>query len=283
MKSGIIIDVKEIEKLNINISNKNLNRLDKDIKKFIKKIDEEDFNIKDFISGNIIDVTLLSEKVFSTEKEFDFFISYSYLNVEPASKLAYYLSELGFNVFVDNQEWGSVYSLLKKFDDEICCCSTNKNLYSYKLRNITTANIYSMLSIALTKVIGKSKYFILVKSEAVYKEVKPASNNETSKKYTTSPWLEHEIEIFNLIIKYDEFHKKYSSKINENIGAESQSVSWQREYNIENKYFSFLYEDDLIELKECYYLKGLCPKEILEKKLEEYLINNYKNEKKFNL
>lgn len=281
MKSGIIIDIEEIKKLDTSVTDENYNYLDTKIKEFIKKVDEESFDIEKFISGKVINVTSLSEEVFPVvEEEFDFFISYSYSNVELVNKLANYLSKLGFKVFVDNQEWKSVYTLLKKFDEKIC--RTGKNLYSYDSRNITTANMYSMLSIALTKVISRSKYFVLVKSEDLYKEISKYgffldnTIENKHKKYTISPWLEYEIEIFNLIVPYNEFHKNYPRKISENIGIESKnSHIWKREYNIQEKYFSFLKENDLNEIKEYYdSFKEKLEKEKLEKKLDKYLINN---------
>lgn len=280
MKSGIIIDIEEIEKLDASVTDENYNYLDAKMKEFIKKVDEESFDIEKFISGKVINVTSLSKEVFPiVEEEFDFFISYSYSNVEPVNKLANYLSKLGFKVFVDNQEWKSVYTLLKKFDEKIC--QTGKNLYSYDLRNTTTSNMYSMLSIALTKVIGRSKYFILVKSEDLYKEISnygfyPNNTIENkSKKYTTSPWLEHEIEIFNLIVPYNKFHENYLRKIAESFGTESKdSYIWEREYNLKEEYFSFLKLSDLNEMN------NYCSKVESERKLDECLINNYKNKRR---
>lgn len=262
MKSGIIIDINDIRNLDADKNYKNYNFLDIGIKDFTNKVTEKAIDIESFIKENIIDVTSLSNSVFpiknkeeTTEKKFDFFISYSYSDVETVNRLANYLSKLDFKVFVDNQEWQSAYSLLKKFDDKICY--TSKNTYSYEKRNITTTNIYLMLSTALAKVINNSEYFIIIKSKNSYNKI----NN---KYYTTSPWLQYEMEIFNLIAPYKSIYTPQI--ITASMESESMLLTWRGEYDINNSYFSILTLNDLKNLKEN------------KKNLNDFLKLNYKKE-----
>lgn len=141
----------------------------------------------------------------------------------------------------------------------------NYEYYEYSKRNITTSNIYSILSIALTKVISRSKYFILVESENSVEE-------DNDKYYTNSPWLEHELEIFNLIAQHTNIYKE-KRLFTEQYAAESAkpiSFKWIREYNLREEYFSFLKNEDLDLIKKA--------KESENKfeKIDECLLQNYK-------
>lgn len=264
MKSGIIVYREELQNLKSTYtSREKSNFLNDNLNSFIDKMKRDEINIKDYIEDDIIDVTKLSKAVFPTFDEIDFFISYSTKDAEIVAKLVDFLTDLGFKVFVDNQNWANAYSLLKKFDDEICL-NRGTGYYRYSQRNSTTANIYSMLSIALTKVISKSKYFILVESENSIIEDK-------NKFYTNSPWLELEIEIFNLIAQYTNIYKE-KRLLAEQYADESAkyiSFKWIREYNLREEYFSFLKNEDLDLIKKA--------KESENKfeKIDKCLLQNY--------
>lgn len=263
MKSGIIIKIDELRIF----ENKDIRKgsekfsVDEYLNNFLYKVKEKEIKIEEYIKGNVIDVTKLSKKVFPVFDEIDFFISYSYKDVEFVNKLADFLSNLGFKVFVDSQNWQSVYELLKTFDDKIC--RMNYENYEYSKRNITTSNIYSMLSIALTKVISRSKYFILVESENSVEE-------DNDKYYTNSPWLEHELEIFNLIVPYGNIYSEITKTFTECMNK-SMSYKWSREFDIKQKYFSSLKNEDL-ELLE----KEKNKKEKNLEIIDECLLKNYK-------
>lgn len=237
MRSGIIINDNLIEEL---VGEKNIpvNLSRNLLKKNIDNIISE--GIDKFIKNGEINVDLLSDEIFPASEEYDFFISHSHADIEIIKKLAEYLKNLGFKVFVDSEIWGSVYKLLQKFDNKICL-HENGETYDYYKRNNTTSNIFLILSIALGKVIRNSNYFMFVKSNSSHKKI---DNTEC----TYSPWLSQEINYFNFIVPnnnniYEEITKK--------IACESldESYNWRRELNIDLDYCSTLKIKDFEEIE----------------------------------
>ena len=86
----------------------------------------------------------------------DIFLSHSHEDLEKAVTLAGWLKkEFGLNTFIDSCVWGYSNELLVKLDDRFCRESDGN--YHYKKRNITTAHVHAMLTVALSEMIDKTE------------------------------------------------------------------------------------------------------------------------------
>lgn len=114
---------------------------------------ENDYNLKDFIVNNKIDVGTLQEKLFPIN-QFDVFISHSHKDYVVAQNLKHWLEEhLGLESFLDSDVWGSADAILKQIDNsDFVKHGTNEQngiSYSYADRNLTTSYVYVMLCNAM--------------------------------------------------------------------------------------------------------------------------------------
>lgn len=265
MKSGIIINDNVINQLtstydmSVNLSK---NALKKNIDEIINNK-----GIDIFIKNGEIDVDCLSDEIFPTNEEYDFFISHSHGDIKIIKQFAGYLERLNFKVFVDSEVWGSVYNLLRKIDNKICYKSS-ENAYSYEKRNDTTSNVFLILSIALGKVIQNSKYFIFVDSETSCKKIEGTE-------CTYSPWLSQEMNYFNLIAPQSNFYSQFSKTLTLDESAGLETILWKRKLDINLRYCSTLTYENFREIEK------LQEKNERIKKMNNFLIKNYGKKKLF--
>lgn len=148
------------------------------------KIDLSDFCEKDgTIRGyDLIDIWFPSEK-------YDVFLSHSHIDEKLAYKFSNYLEEkFGIKAFIDSQVWQHMNRLIKTLDKEFAY-QEEKGTYDYDVRNVTTAHVHNMLSVALTKMMDACEcVFFLNTKNSLVEEIEKTPANQTY-----SSWIYLEI------------------------------------------------------------------------------------------
>lgn len=188
IKKGYILSIEEINKLPKEVDRyENIKKNEKKLKEEVKKIFEKD----KIINGDELEELFFPE----TEKEYDFFISYSHNDEDTVRKLAFYLEKKGFKVFLDSKIWGAADYLLELIDKTYSISEQDNKLFDYRKRNFSTSHIHSMLNSAIGKAILRSKNII-------FTSIKNTSNiNLSTSKLEVkilSPWIYQELGYFNL-------------------------------------------------------------------------------------
>ena len=160
---------------------------------FLKKYGE----LKEMVENNVdeqqivadlIEGVTVQEQWFPVDKVplFDVFISHSHKDVDTDIKpLASWLySELGLQCFIDSLFWQYADKLQNMMDK--CYAQRAKGKYDYNIRNYTTSHVYTMLSMALMKMMSKTECVLFVDSDNSIKYQKGQSQ-------TPSPWIYAEI------------------------------------------------------------------------------------------
>ena len=153
--------------------------------------------------------------------EAEAFISHSHKDANLAVALAGFLHQrFGIRSFVDFTVWGHGEDLLRAIDDEYCKYE-NRNTYDYSKRNRSTAHVYMMVSVALSKMINACEcVFFLNTPRAI------TGPDYVEGESTESPWIYSEIAMTSLIQKTtpDEHRRR---KFRSTAALESLQVSYQ--------------------------------------------------------
>lgn len=152
-------------------------------------------NLQQFINeDNVIDGNKLQEEWFSSDCEFDVFLSHSHQNKKLAIQLAGFLHQkLELTTFIDSCLWGYSNDLLLKIDNTYCK-NPSGDTYSYEKRNCSTSHVHMMLSIALMTMMDKCEaVFFLNTPESI------CLGNVVSGQETSSPWIYNELSLANII------------------------------------------------------------------------------------
>lgn len=199
--------------------------------KYYQNIDEK---LDQFFRGtNIIDGKKLQENWFSTDEQFDVFLSHSHKDENLAISLANFLyQKLNLRAFVDSCLWGYSDKLLKEIDNTYCKIP-NQSSYFYDKRNYSTSHVHMMLSIALMNMIDKCEavFFINTPNSVSVK------NYIEEKSSTTSPWIYHEL--VSTYVLRRRSPERPLKKTASNYKPIQERLKLQIEYNINR------------ELKEC--------------------------------
>ena len=151
---------------------------------------------KIFEENKIIDGDKLEKLFFpESEKEYNFFISYSHNDEDIVKKLASYLEYNEAKVFLDSKIWGSADYLLELIDKTYSISDCDNNLFDYRKRNFSTSHVHSMLNSAIGKAILKSKNIIFTSIENTTNTNLSTSELEVK---ILSPWIYQELGYFNL-------------------------------------------------------------------------------------
>lgn len=161
----------------------------------------------------------------------DVFLSHSSNDLDFVKALSGYL-KLVFNLdcFIDSAIWDNVYSLLKKIDSRYSLKKGKDDLYDYNIRNYTTRNVYTILTVALIKMIDNLESMFFIKT--------PNSINLNNDK-TGSSWIYIEL-IASKLLK-----QKNLEEYRESIDIRSEKRLLQENYQ---KMPEFLFPVPLEEL-----------------------------------
>lgn len=146
----------------------------------------------------LVDGTRLQEDWFPQDiGHFDVFISHSHLDLTKVKQFSYWLNKnLGLRCFIDSVFWKYSNKLIEKLDYSYCRYydkAAKKFMYRYSKRNITTANVHCMLTMALMKMMDNCEMVVFVDSDnSIIKY------NQNSEK-TPSPWIYEELEMANML------------------------------------------------------------------------------------
>jgi len=124
----------------------------------------------------------------------DIFISHSHSDKEEVYRLVGLLKKcFNLNCFVDSLVWEYANDLLRQIDETYCLMPGNQ-YFDYNKRNYSTSAVHMMLSLALAKMIAKTKcVFFYNTPQSIIHE------SAVKKPDTTSPWIYNEIVIANML------------------------------------------------------------------------------------
>lgn len=147
----------------------------------------------------VVNADILKEGFFPTafRKRYQVFISHSHKDIDLVKRLANVLyARFGVRCFVDSMVWENMTDLLKALDEQYCrrpLCG-----YDYNKRNMSTAHVHAMLSIALLEMIEQCECCIFVQSEnSIIPSLKLKGISDEDK--TFSPWIYEEINYMNML------------------------------------------------------------------------------------
>ena len=232
-----------------------------------KKIIQEE--LEKYVVNDEIDVKQLEETWFPEIKA-EVFISHSHKDEKLAICLADWLYDnFGITSFIDSCLWGCANDLLRQIDNQMCMrkkANDGKITYNYNKRNVSTAHVHIILSMALQKMIDKTECLFFLNTP---NSVKLEDNS--SGMLTSSCWIYNEI-LFSKLVKRrkPERYKLRTANILESVErfsyeletdhliniSEIELKKWKIEsdkktYLNSNKYLDILYKVlGIIESKE---------------------------------
>lgn len=124
------------------------------------------------------------------------FLSHSHSDEIIALRIEKFLREnFSLRTFVDSQAWLYIDILIKILDEHFCKKTekrengTERVFYDYELRNVTTAHVHNMLSVALNRMMDSCECIFFLNS----KHSMPREINKHTKSNTYSSWIYSEI------------------------------------------------------------------------------------------
>lgn len=190
-----------------------------------------DDNLSSFYTQGKLDGTKLSEEWFP-QISADIFVSHSHKDFDTALVLAGWLYDrLGIVCFIDSCVWGYSEKLLKAIDNRFC--KNDDDSYNYEKRNYSTAHVYMMLTVALTRMINNCEcLFFLNTPNSILPE-------NSVKDRTLSPWIYTECSMISLI---KERSPREHRVVQENFSKsmESLKIAYDLDTNLQNLPFEQL-------------------------------------------
>jgi len=149
-------------------------------------------SLDEFVNPDgVVDGSKIQAHWFPTIKA-DVFLSHSHSDNSFALLLAGWLFEnFGLTSFIDSAVWGYAGDLLKRIDIKYCYDS-DRDVYNYYDRNLSTSHVYLMLATALDMMIDETECLIFINTPKSIKYEDIASR-------TLSPWLYREITTASII------------------------------------------------------------------------------------
>lgn len=117
--------------------------------------------------------------------EADIFLSHSHKSLDLALVLAgWFYEKFGLTTFIDSCIWGHADELIRELD--LAHCKTGPSLFSYELRNHSTAHVHMMLATALNMMIDKTESLFFLNNPNSIKSYGKIDKTE-------SPWIYAEV------------------------------------------------------------------------------------------
>lgn len=233
------ITTEEIDRLLADgTANDNFSSLYEDLRKKVRTTLTESVLMKTLIDG-----TRLQEAWFPQDiGHFDVFISHSHLDLTKIKQFAFWLNtNLGLRCFIDSVFWKYSNNLIEKLDYKYCRYydkTSKKYLYRYSKRNITTANVHCMLTMALMKMMDSCEMIIFVDSD------NSVIKYEQKSEKTPSPWIYEELEMANMLPSH------LPRRRVEDSGLDYLNESERRMFSEGLESFTFMYDAPLKTFSE---------------------------------
>jgi hypothetical protein len=142
-----------------------------------------------------LDGSAMQEDWFPQLKPFHVFISHSHQDYDLALRLASKLFDtFQLLAFIDSDVWGYSDDLLRSIDDRFCY-NSERDTYSYSLRNKTTSHVHMMLMTAISQMMYNTEclFFLNTPNSIVAARDIPSS--------TFSPWIYSELALAHVMEK----------------------------------------------------------------------------------
>lgn len=166
----------------------------------------------------IIEADQLKDGFFPTNfrNQYQVFISHSHKDIDLVKRFANVLNgAFGVRCFVDSMVWENMEQLLEVLDEKYCKNKKTGNYY-YANRNLSTAHVHAMLSMALMEMIEQCECCIFIQSDnSTIPSLKLRGIEHRDK--TFSPWIYEEINFMNMLEPHQSRRLlKLFSDLNEN-------------------------------------------------------------------
>lgn len=183
--------------------------------------------------------------------EADVFISHSHKDICVVEKFAAMLQkDFGLKVFIDAMSWKYADDLLRIIDGKYCKIPKSVN-YSYEKRNISTAHIHNILSVALFKMIYKTECVIFLKTPNSINTKDEIVNlyEEENQETTSSPWIYNELNITKMIreITPERLKRKTLEKREVLLEAATEEQKLRIDYPVGTEHLINLTLKDILE------------------------------------
>lgn len=148
----------------------------------------------------IVEATQMKDGFFPTNfrNQYQVFISHSHKDIDLVKKFANVLkAKFDVRCFVDSMVWENMEKLLAVIDEKYCKNKKTGNYY-YQNRNLSTAHVHAMLTIALMEMIEQCECCIFIQSDnSTIPSLKLRGIEHRDK--TFSPWIYEEINFMNML------------------------------------------------------------------------------------
>ena len=173
----------------------------------------------------VVEADQLNDGFFPTHfrNKYQVFISHSHKDIELVKRFVNVLKrKFDVRCFVDSMVWENMKDLLLAIDEKYCKNKKTGN-YFYQNRNLSTAHVHAMLSIALLEMIEQCECCIFIQSDnSTIPSLKLRGIEHRDK--TFSPWIYEEINFMNTLEPHQSQRLlRFFSTLNENEQREINS------------------------------------------------------------
>ncbi|HCG8132753.1 TPA: hypothetical protein NJ508_004214 [Vibrio parahaemolyticus] len=174
------------------------------------------------MNENQLDAEKIIQAWFPSDR-YDVFISHSHKDKDLANDLANWLYEkFSITSFIDSHVWGYANKLLQELNNEYA--RKDSATYHYEPAMSNAANVYLMLSTALSEMIEKSECLLFINTENTLRNIRIKDSQDESR--TASPWIMHELKVSSLIEKKLVREALVAESFEKVLGAESIGFSY---------------------------------------------------------
>lgn len=175
-----------------------------------------------------LDGSAMQEDWFPQLKQFHVFISHSHQDYDLALKLASKLYKT-FNLlaFIDSNVWGCSDDLLRSIDDRFCY-NSERDTYSYSLRNKTTSHVHMMLMTAISQMMYNTECLFFLNTP---NSIDPARDIPSS---TFSPWIYSELALAHVMKKRSPEEHRCSEIVKEAYAATDSALQIRYKVSIQS-------------------------------------------------
>lgn len=175
-----------------------------------------------------LDGSAMQEDWFPQLKPFHVFISHSHQDYDLALRLASKLWDtFQLLAFIDSNVWGYSDDLLRYIDDRFCY-NSERDTYSYSLRNKTTSHVHMMLMTAISQMMYNTECLFFLNTP---NSIDPARDIPSS---TFSPWIYSELALARVMEKRSPATHRHSEIVKEAYAATDSQLKIKYKVSIQS-------------------------------------------------